>query len=212
MAFMLSLLLNGSSAGYILMAVMIVATGLSLLDSQNTNRFRLGAFIIGIILILILIDFFFLGNAQRNFFHSLTDDSTTSRQKIFSSTWQIIRENSLFGSGLGSFQEVYASQEDTNKVTSSFVNHAHNDYLEFIMEMGVVGVGLVLGLIFWWSKSAIKLAKASADYQYAKAGAIALLIVFIHSFVDYPIRTLTISAIIGVSAGLMQRGVNSLQS
>lgn len=212
MAFLLALLLNGSSASYVLIMVVTVSLFVAFFVNGKQGGRRIGVLLCTAMVAIILVDFFLLGNTQKSFMHSLTDDGTTSRQEIFLTTWSIIKEHIIFGSGLGSFPTVYASYEGVENITASYVNHAHNDILEFIMELGLVGLGIILGIIFWWLRSIRALFKTRSEFSHmAKAGAIVLLVIFVHSLIDYPIRTLTISSIAGLSAGLLQRGSNSLK-
>ena len=46
---------------------------------------------------------------------------------------------SPLGSGLGTFEDIYRTQERPETVTNAFLNHAHNDYLELWLETGLVG-------------------------------------------------------------------------
>jgi tetratricopeptide (TPR) repeat protein len=63
--------------------------------------------------------------------------SGKSRLAIWSGTLNMIRDNLWFGTGLGTFAYVYPRyQTDT---ALGFIRHAHNDYLEIISEIGVIG-------------------------------------------------------------------------
>lgn len=201
------LLFNGSSAGYVLVILGIVLTGLSFLNIENKSNVRWIALAGFSFITIIIVDFFYLGTAQKNFSHSLLDDANTSRRNLFNSSWEIIKDTFPFGIGLGSFREVYPKFEDVNAVTGIYANHAHSDFLEFVMEMGVVGVALIIGW-FLWLISAVKsfIKNDSLTAQFAKMAAIALILIVIHSGVDYPLRTLTISAIAGLCMGFVHVG------
>jgi O-antigen ligase len=73
-----------------------------------------------------------------------TTMQTEDRGQIASDTLQMWTDHPVFGSGLGSFHVVFPrySQQDLG----ALYTHAHNDYLEFGSETGVVGISL-LGLL-----------------------------------------------------------------
>jgi O-antigen ligase len=51
-----------------------------------------------------------------------------------------------WGSGLGSFEAVFPTfQPSLNFGQNSYIEHAHNDYAQLVMELGLVGVLLMFG-------------------------------------------------------------------
>lgn len=53
-----------------------------------------------------------------------------------------------WGSGLGSFEAVFPRfQPSLNLGQGSYIEHAHNDYAQIIMELGLFGVVLMLGFV-----------------------------------------------------------------
>lgn len=77
------------------------------------------------------------------------------------------------GSGLGSYREVYRLFESPSEVNSTFVNHAHNDYLELAVELGLPGVLLMILFLAWWGATAWQVGRSQAFDQYAQAGVVA---------------------------------------
>ena len=109
------------------------------------------------------------------------------------------------GSGLGSFEALFPSYEDPSQVTSTFMNHAHNDYLEFVLEFGAAGIALIAAFLVWfiWRSIAIWRSEGEDGSRLRKAASIAVLIVILHSLVDYPVRTGAISGFVGLCLGVM---------
>ena len=99
---------------------------------------------------------------------------------------------------------MYPQYEDPAAVNSTFVNHAHNDYLEIALETGIAGVLLVAAFLLWWS-CAVPIWRSAAVDRYALAGSIASAAILVHSLVDYPLRTAALSAIMAASLALMAR-------
>ena len=112
------------------------------------------------------------------------------------------------GSGLGTFEPVFKLYEDTSAVTRTFANHAHNEYLQWALETGLPGLALLLVFLAWWLFAFIRVWARSKDdtARIRKAASIVTLIVFMHSFVDYPVRTPAILALASLCLALMVLG------
>jgi O-antigen ligase len=136
---------------------------------------------------------------------SANQTSFESRQTIWSDSIPAIGDHIALGSGVGSFQRVYRQYEDHSAVDRTFVNHAHNDYIEVIMETGIPGLLLLAAFFFWWGSRAVPIWRAGALDRYAVAASIASGAVLIHSLVDYPLRTAAISAIMAACLAKMAR-------
>ena len=126
-----------------------------------------------------------------------------TRQTMWSTTIPAIKANGLVGSGVGSFAQVYPQYEDPAAVTTTFVNHAHNDYLEVALETGIPGVMLVVAFLIWWASRAVPIWRSAAVDRYALAASIASAAILVHSLVDYPLRTAALSAIMAACLALM---------
>ena len=84
--------------------------------------------------------------------------NVTVRYMIWRACWNMIKEKPLMGSGLGGFFENMLSGYKNYKSMRTF--RAHNDFIEFIVELGLIGFGLVasaiLGLLYaYWRLIAI---------------------------------------------------------
>jgi O-antigen ligase len=66
-----------------------------------------------------------------------------NRTEIWKNTWAIIADFPFFGAGMGTFDALYPVMESDGEIFS--VSHAHNDYLEYLSELGVIGTSLLLG-------------------------------------------------------------------
>jgi len=66
--------------------------------------------------------------------------------------WEIIKSNPIFGSGLGTYGEVFLNLR--NPELYSLINlHAHNELLNILTNLGLVGTGLVLLLLYKYGKN-----------------------------------------------------------
>lgn len=117
----------------------------------------------------------------------------------------VLRQYLPFGSGMGSFVPVFISGERLEVVDATLPNRAHNDYLELLIEAGVFGAA-VLSLVssmlarrFWVAMRQ----DAGMVRCHAIFAATALAIIAAHSFVDYPLRSISLACIAAVAAGLL---------
>ena len=114
------------------------------------------------------------------------------------------------GSGLGTFVPVYAmfeKPEDT--FMDAYVNHAHNDLLELWLDTGAMGLVLMAIFVIWFVPRSIEIWRNAPpgareiDWSLARAGTIIVALVAAHSFVDYPLRTSAMMAIIAFASALL---------
>ncbi|MBF0294535.1 MAG: O-antigen ligase family protein [Magnetococcales bacterium] len=61
---------------------------------------------------------------------------------------EIVRDFYWFGSGAGTFGWIYPKYAGEESAVT-FLDHAHNDHVEILVEQGVVGYGLLAGLLIY---------------------------------------------------------------
>ena len=109
------------------------------------------------------------------------------------------------GSGFGTFAEIFRANEDLDLLTDQTLNHAHNDYLELLVEAGAGGAALLaiaallLALRFAW----LVRGRSRAGRGPAVTGFAMLVLLLLHSIVDYPLRMDAIAAIAAVAVGFL---------
>ena len=108
-----------------------------------------------------------------------------------------------FGSGLGSFVKVYRLYERPDTVTSEYVVHAHNDYAELALELGLPGIILMLLFLAWWIAVAWRVWRTGEGGPFALAASIASAAMLVHSLVDFPLRTAAISSCFAMCLALL---------
>lgn len=109
------------------------------------------------------------------------------------------------GSGLGTFVEVYPWFESAGAIGPTYVNHAHNDLLELLLETGVFGLAALGAFVWWWIARAGVVWRAAARNPYAQAATILVGAILVHSVVDYPLRTVADSSLFAVACALIVR-------
>ena len=128
----------------------------------------------------------------------LTGKDTSSfdgRSEIWSTTLAAAKQTFPVGTGLGTFQIAYATYEDADVVTQTYVNHAHNDYLEIALEGGAIGALVLAAFLLWWAKIATGAWQAGNEKALSRAAVAASGVILASSFVDYPLRTTSIATI-----------------
>ena len=101
------------------------------------------------------------------------------------------------GSGLGTFERVFPIVQNNDTMFPAIANHAHNDFMELIVETGVFGAATVI-LIYWTAiRSATRISEGSETIlrQEGVAAVIIVILLSLHSIWDYPLRTCALSVI-----------------
>jgi O-antigen ligase len=131
------------------------------------------------------------------------DASPQHRSAIIPTTLRAAADHLPFGSGGGSFTQVYPGYEDPQAASLEYINHAHDDYAEVLLDYGIPGALLVAGTLLLWVVRAHALwRKGAPDDAEGRAAIVALAVVIAHSVVDYPLRTSAIAAVTALSAAL----------
>ena len=111
------------------------------------------------------------------------------RWTLFSNTLDGIKTFFPFGSGPGTFPEVYPRFQPAEFV--GFVNHAHNDYLEWLFETGLAGLALLTLLLYCYLRHwpRLWLPGRWSIFRYAQAGAgVGMGLLLLHGLTDFNLR------------------------
>lgn len=134
-----------------------------------------------------------------------------SRHYAFTISWEAAKDFLPVGAGIGSFVPVFRSYEDLATIDRMYMNHAHNDYLELLVETGLLGLIVLALFLLWWGWRTIAIWSSSERDYFARAATIATAAVLAHSLVDYPLRTAAISALFAACCGLMAEPRSSVR-
>ncbi|MEL6485910.1 MAG: O-antigen ligase family protein [Pseudomonadota bacterium] len=104
--------------------------------------------------------------------------------------WEMVQANWLFGIGFGSFEEYYHLYEPTELLLPEYINQAHNDWAQLVLEGGIVAVALLVGLGVWATgKIRGMLAKGESAWPGVIFWLSLAVLIAAASLVDYPLRT-----------------------
>lgn len=144
-----ALFLSASRGGIVSFGVELAALVLLMLLQRTAGRHALAG---GVVLLVAVLMVSWLGVRQvleRFSSFQTLEVSAGKRASMRGDTWRIFLDHPWTGTGLGTLQTVFPRYETL--YDGKIVNHAHNDYLEALAEMGVLG-GLCcvwfLGVLF----------------------------------------------------------------
>jgi O-antigen ligase len=112
------------------------------------------------------------------------DDSTIQRLSFYQTSISLFNENPFFGNGLGSWKYKSLQNDNTDNKKILVPYYTHNDFLQTLMETGLIG--LLIYLIFF-----LLLIRSIISYRDHKAFApmiIVIVIVIYNSLINFPIH------------------------
>jgi O-antigen ligase len=195
-----------SMAAIIGIAAMFATSGQTALNSHATRDQRILILVLGLALLFAMQ--FGLHRVLTRFEADPLDDLRTA---LTPATFKLAAKNMPFGTGLGSFVPVYANSENTGDLFTGFANRAHNDWAEFLLETGALGIGIIVLFLWWfalriavvWRRKSVVEIDRHAILQRGATLVIALLLT--HSLVDYPLRTTSMAALFAFACAILVR-------
>ncbi len=188
-----------SRAGLTLTSVGLSTIGL-LLFAHNWSRQRY--FRVGIALLAVPTAFYALSFnpvVERTLarFGDVSDDG---RWEIWKLSFPLLRQYMPWGSGFGSFVDSYRVIEQLGDVVPKYVNHAHNDYLEFVIEAGVPAIVLLGLFALAMIRAGGAVGRAGSNRAaFSLSAGLAIGLAAAHSIVDYPLRTTAIASLFALA-------------
>ena len=198
----IGILLVGSLTGFgLAIPVIIVSCAVMLPSIRKFARWALiPALLLGGTIVA-------LSDEVGNVFAEDSAGSQRGRDQIFATTFEAARHYWPAGTGLGTFREIYDNFEDVDAADTTYVNHAHNDYLEILLEFGAAGVLAIVAFLAWWARSLIKLSRMELRDPFVPAAGISSGVILLHSFWDYPLRTVAIGCVFAMCCVVLARAI-----
>ncbi len=138
---------------------------------------------------------------------------TEDRDEIAQRSFALAKDYFPVGAGAGSFYTVFDGYANDKMI--GFVEYAHNDYLQILAEMGIVGAtcgGLIVLLAAYQALSALRRRNHPMMRGTAFGVCLAICWLLIHSTVDFnmqiPANAMTMSAVLAlawIASGLQSR-------
>ncbi len=123
----------------------------------------------------------------------LWTDSLASAQRFFP-----------VGSGMGTFDEVIQLDESLETIQPQRAGRAHNDYLELVVEGGLLSVSI---LFIWLAYIAIRLLGSRHATAVSKPFIAAVSLLYVaQSVLDYPLRSQALLCVAAIMIALIEMG------
>lgn len=210
LAFVLLTLATGSRGGLIGLAIAALASlaYLRALEKpvgkreprSNKSFYLIGVLIVAIVVLLGIL--FFRSEAVDR----VATEGVAEEYRFF--VWYTVAgfmgQYMPFGSGAGSFVEVFKLHEPRELLGFAYWNHAHNDWIEWILEFGFAGLALSVVVIVALAHRTrtiwVRLPMKREADQLAWAGIAVLFMLGLWSLVDYPLRVPSLAALAALGA------------
>jgi hypothetical protein len=155
--------------------------------------------------LLVAFQFGFAGFADR-ISEAVSSDLRWPVAKI---TTKAAMDHFPFGSGVGTFAPIYQRYEPLQLLQETYVNRAHNDWVEAWLEGGAASAVVICALLTCFillARRSWRLdGKGRLVVGYARAGSICIALLLVHSIFDYPLRTAALTVMIAISCAFMVR-------
>ena len=188
-----SIFLSGSRGGMAAFVAQIVVLGVLLVRKRERSwkqPLMLGAFLAMVIVLLV-----WMGGNELT--RRLTSIHSEAREEISGGVRLAIDRDCLrmfvkrpfLGWGLGTFSIVYP--EFRSFYTTLFVNQAHNDYLQLLVETGLAGFSIAvwfLVLVFRQAAGKLKNWTENASGALTVAALLGCVGILVHSFLDFNLQ------------------------
>jgi hypothetical protein len=116
------------------------------------------------------------------------------------------------GSGFGSFASVYPQFEPDALLSTVYLNQAHDEPMQLVIEGGAPALLLVLLFGWWWTRTAARIVsqgRHAAQRGLPRAAVCVTAMLMLSSLVDYPLRTPLLASLFAfccVSMALRENG------
>jgi O-antigen ligase len=196
---------TNSRAGLALLPFAVIPAALMLVPAATLRRARARDLAVAIAVIAVIVA---IGAGSGTVRHALDrfGGEPDGRWQFWPDVLVALRRYQPIGSGLGSFVRIFQRDESIGTLGITYVNHAHNDYLEIVLEAGWAGAALIAGGVLLLAAAAWRVLRPAARGPFTAihlACVLGLVALAGHSLLDYPLRTLALSCTLAFLAGCL---------
>ena len=180
----LGLILSASRGGMVSASIAMFLMGLMFLFKKEHRRKGI------LLLAMFLVIFIYAYNIGIDYslkrFNHISGDYET-RERYALKTYEIFEDYKITGAGTGNFQYLYPRYQSSEDKKQYFL-FAHNDWLQFAAEAGIVGIVLLIAGISFYIFFTIRLWKARNNSYSICLGAVPFAVLAamgIHSYSDF---------------------------
>lgn len=179
-----TIFLSGSRGGMIAFIFQAILFAGLALGKKRSPRIAFGSMAVCAFVLSLL---FFLDRGQA--LVHLGDLGPGIRLDITKDSLKMFSQRPILGWGLGTFPTIYPRYRTF--YTNLFINEAHNDYAQLLVEMGLLGFGLMLWFLVSLYRRALPTSRRW-EFEWAWALSWAALLgctgILVHSFVDFNLQ------------------------
>jgi O-antigen ligase len=197
------LILTGSRAGLALCGPALILCGWLLLQAPATKivlrragakkKLLIGGAATALVVPLVFVFGMLLASSRQTALSRLfsSDAADDLRWSILPVALRMARDFLPFGSGFGSFEKAFNLYEPSGMLMSHYVNEAHNDLVQIVVEGGLPALAILLVALIWLVRTIWRLGWSSRRGRRTLAifygGSMFLWLAA--SLIDYPLRT-----------------------
>ena len=129
-----------------------------------------------------------------------------NRSAMRAATWALGWRHAPLGAGFGSFVPLFEQEGPARLLGPEFINHAHNEYVQWWLEGGVPAALLLAGALVLLGSALRRLWRMRARGRQdapALACALGIAMLLAHSWVDFPLRTPALMSVAAVLCALL---------
>lgn len=202
-----TIFLSGSRGGMIALFAELTILGVILFRQKRGVRIALGLAAFAVVLVSLLV---WLGGKELTTrVGSISQEargeiSGGMRLHIYKDGIRMFGHRPVLGWGLGTFPVVYP--QFRSFYTNFFVNEAHNDYVQLLAEMGVLGFGTMIWfLTVTYRQARRKISKWPTEVSSATtlASTLGVVGILLHSLVDFNLQIPANAALFFVSCSVV---------
>jgi O-antigen ligase len=197
------LLITGSRAGLLLggsaaLGALVLTFGSGRFSWRQIPLLRLLPLIIGVVAVAAAL---FLSRDEA-FRRLAAGENDETRVDVFPILVDMARDLFPAGSGFGSFDTMFRIYEPHERLYATYLNQAHNDYAQILIEGGALVLPLVAAFALWFVVRLLRLwlnRPTSPNQLLGRTASIVAVIILASSVVDYPLRTPLIAVLMAIA-------------
>ena len=127
-----------------------------------------------------------------------------NRFTVAKSTWRMFLDHPVFGIGAGGFREAFPYYQPEN--LGGFYRHAHNDWVQWLAELGIVGAvlgALTVGVALFGNRSVAVCSRVAPGLRQGMW--LGLAGTALHAIIDFPFRIPAIMLVASLWVGILSR-------
>ena len=203
-ALIIPLILITGSRGGLLVGIMAIAVSYFLYRKNASVRQKSRQWqVLGVLFGIFGIGMMTVIMSRAEAWDRLFDGGGDGRSGLWASTGPIVGEYFPFGTGPGGFSAAFKSSESLALLDPTYLNHAHNDWLEWVVTFGLPGLIFMLTALTLFLFSVVRKWRDSAENNKSrlllKLGVSIIMLIALASVGDYPLRTPIFSCILALA-------------